>query len=429
MAENEKESGHSQSPDNEGMDEKIAMDVATKSLSDALQVSFTVLKIIMVVLLFLFVASGMFTVEQSEQAIVLHFGKIRGDAGQVRVLGSGLHWAWPAPIDEIVKIPVTQQQVLDVDSFWYFLTEREKTSGKEKSPSAELTLQDGYCLTRNEGNQGEGTDYSIVHSKWKLTYSISDVEMFFRNIYYGDKKPGEDIMDIIAKELNPLLTALTDDAVVTTMVDYTIDESIEKSEMISVDVEKKLQAKLDSISSGITVESVQPQKIIWPRQVKEVFEASNQARQDSRTSLNKAKAYADQKISQVGGVHAEEVLGELKKDTVTGQEMEKLLSLLTGEAQSKIAEARAYRTSVVKSAQADAEYLTHIVEEFRKRPELVLQDIYLEMIKEVLDNAYEKIIADQGDERRIMINRDPTIKGRQTKKDENEEDEEEDGES
>ncbi|MBW8015296.1 MAG: hypothetical protein FVQ82_03850 [Planctomycetes bacterium] len=416
MAEHEKGCGCGHSHDDEGIDEKIATDVATKSLSDALQVSFMVLKIIMAVLVVFFIASGVFTVKAGEQAIVLHFGQIRGDASGARVLDSGLHWAWPSPIDEIITIPVTQQQVLEVDSFWYFLSQREKDSGNENPPSADLSPQDGYCLTRSDSAQGGGSDYSIVHSKWKLTYTIADVELFFRNIYYRAKKPGERILDVIGEDVNPLLTTLTDDAVVSTLVNYSIDEAIEHSSMISVDVEKKLQAKLDAISSGIIVESVQPQRITWPRQVNDVFDASNQVRQESRTIVNAAKAYAEQKMNKTGGVDAEDVLRGLTKESVTDQEKERLYSLLAGDAQSRIAEARAYRTEVVESAKANAEYLGHIVEEFRKRPEFVLRDIYLQMIREVMGNASEKMFAEQGEELRILINRDPTIKKPRKKK-------------
>jgi regulator of protease activity HflC (stomatin/prohibitin superfamily) len=178
-----------------------------------------------------------------------------------------------------------------------------------------------------------------------------------------------------------------------------------------------LQAKLDAISSGILVESVQPQRITWPRQVNPVFDASNQARQESRTLVNTAKAYAEQKMNKTGGMDAEEVLEGLKKATLTDQEKERLYSLLAGDAQSRIAEARAYRTETVESARANAEYLEHVVEQFRKRPELVLQDIYQQMIREVMEKADEKMIAEQGDEIRIMINRNPYIKKSKKKKD------------
>ena len=418
MAENEKgcSCSHSHDHDCDGIDEKIATDVATKSLSDALRVSFMVLKVIMAVLVVLFIASGVFTVEPNQQALVLHFGEIRGDVGGGRVLNSGLHWAWPAPIDEIVRIEVTQQQVLDVDSFWYFLTDNEKTSGKEKPASADFSPNDGYCLTRSDSAKGEGSDYSIVHSKWKLTYTIADIELFFRNVYYQAPGPGEDFLDVMGEDVNPLLTALTDDAVVSTLVDFTLDEAIEHSEKISVDVEKKLQAKLDAMSSGILVESVQPQRITWPRQVNDVFDKSNQVRQESRTLVNTAKAYAEQKMNKTGGMDAEEVLEDIKKESLTDQEKERLFSLLAGDAQSRISEARAYRTETVESARANAEYLEHVVEEFRKRPELVLQDIYQQMIREVMEKADEKMIADQGDEIRVMINRNPSIKKSKKKK-------------
>ena len=87
----------SKSPDNE-------LDVAAKSLTDALRFSFWILKFIMLILVGLFFASGIFRVQENEKAIVLTFGKIRGTGAEERILTSGLHWAWPAPIDEIVKI-------------------------------------------------------------------------------------------------------------------------------------------------------------------------------------------------------------------------------------------------------------------------------------------------------------------------------------
>lgn len=414
MAEKENGCSCGHSHDDEAVDDMMTGDVASKSLSDALQVSFWILKVIMAVLVILFVASGIFRVQYDEQALVLHFGEIRGDEGNARVLKSGLHWAWPSPIDEIVKIPVTQQQVLDVDSFWYYLTEAEKLSGNERPATGDLDPQkDGYCLTRNDSTPGEGTDYSIVHSKWKLTYTIEDVELFFRNVYYNAPKPGEEFLDVMGATVNPLLTALTDDAVVSTLVKFTIDEAIEHSEKISVDVAVKLQAKLDRISSGIIVESLQPQRITWPRQVNAVFDASNKASQESRKLVTEAKAYAEQRMNQTGGVNADYVLEELTKDAVTPEEpgeKERLLSMLAGDAQGSISMARAYKTQIVESAKANAEYLGNLLEGYRENPKFVLQNIYQDMIKDVMGNADEKIFADPGDELRIMINRDPSIR-------------------
>ena len=409
MADNHNHSNHSHLQDQ--ADEPLTSDVATKSLSDALQISFVILKVIMAVLLVLFIASGVFRVQYNERALVLHFGKIRGETEEQRILKSGLHWAWPSPIDEIVKIPVTQKQALDIDTLWYYVSEQEKISGRENRPSANLDpLRDGYCLTRNDSSDGEGTDYSIVHSKWKLIYTIENVEDFFRNVYYKAPKPGEEFLDVMGETVNPLLESMTSDAIVTAMVNFTIDEAISHSIRIAADVEKILQEKLDRIESGIVVESVQPRRITWPRQVNDAFDASNKASQQSRKLVTEAESYAEQKLNEAGGINAEEVLEELKKPNLSRQRQEELFSMLTGNAQEKIAKARAYRTEVLESAKANARYHRKLLPEYRKNPDFILQNVYQNVVKEILTNADEKMFVDPGDELRIMINRDPSIK-------------------
>ncbi len=88
---------------------------------------------------------------------------------------------------------------------------------------------------------------------------------------------------------------------------------------------------------------------------------------------------------------------------------------LAGEAQEKIADARAYRTQVVEIAKANAEYLQRILPEYRKRPELVIQKIYQDAIEYILNNTDEKMIIQptegtKGREIRVLLNRDPAIK-------------------
>src|SRR3989339_536922 len=101
------------------------LDAAGKSLSDALRISFVILKIIMLILIALFLASGITIIEPSEKAIVLHLGEIRG-TGEKRLLGPGPHWVLPSPIDEVIKIPVEKKVNLSVDSFWYYQSDQEK---------------------------------------------------------------------------------------------------------------------------------------------------------------------------------------------------------------------------------------------------------------------------------------------------------------
>lgn len=414
--------------DNKGLQppspEKTAgdeLDAAGRTLSEALRVSFIILKVIMIVLVIAFLASGFRTVGSDEQALVLRFGKIRG-VGEERILGPGLHWVFPYPIDEIVKIPVKKKVNLAIDSFWYFQTRRELLGEKTTRLPATLDpILDGYCITRSEKHSlataaSDGSDYNIVHCKWQLTYQINDPERFFRNVYVEDVKPGQIYFDVITGSVTPLLEDLTEDAVVTAMVNYSIDEVMfERVARVTEHVKNLLQDNLNKIDSGIKVVSVDLTKSIPPRQVHGAFLASLKASQDRQKAISEAKTYAERTLSEAAGAVADELFKVLKGKTVSEEEEKFLWDHLAGAAREKIAQAQAYRTKVVENTKADAEYLQELLPEYRKHPKLLLQEIYFDAIEEVLTNADEKFIIQptkgiKGHEIRVLINRDPTIK-------------------
>lgn len=410
-----------QAPKKSGVDE---LDDAGKSLSEALRISFIILKVIMIILVIAFLASGFKTVGSEEQAIVLRFGKIRG-VGEERLLGPGLHWILPYPIDEIVKIPVETKVNLAINSFWYYQTQAQILSGERPRvrPDQPLRpLSDGYCITRGEKQDeavigSAGSDYNIVHTRWQLTYQIDDPERFFHNVYVEDVKPGDIYFDVITRSIKSLLESTFEDAVVTAMVNYTIDEAISSRERIPIDVKNLLQDKLSKIESGIKVVSVQLTKSECPVQVRDAFEASTMASQQSDKMVTEARTYAENTLNQASGPVAEKLFKALHDETVDEQTKEFLWSQLAGTARETIAEARAYRTKVVENARANADYLKSLLPEYRKRPELVIQKLYLEAIEKILNNAIEIFViqpaeAVKGTEIRVLINRDPLLKSK-----------------
>jgi len=395
------------------------LSVADRSLSEALRISFVILTVIMVGLVVGFLVFGGFrVVESDEQAIVLTFGEIRG-VGEDRLLKPGLRWAWPYPLQEVVKIPVAKKVNLPIDTFWYI--ERRNVS-EQLDPR-----YDGYSITRGEKQgqsaiESDGNDYNIIHSKWQLTYQIDDAESFFKNVYTDDVQPGQIYADIIAQSTSPLLKSLISDSIVTAMVNYTIDEAISNQYRITEHVEELLQEKLQEIQSGIKVVSVQLNNIIWPQQVNNAFLESIRASQVRQTLINEAKTYAENTLNETAGPVAGQLLVLLEgKGNITEVQEELLWSQLAGAAQEKISLARAYRTKVVETAKANAEYLKKILPEYKKRPELVLQKIYQDAIEYVLDNADEKMIVQTtkgaGEkEFRVLLNRDPGLKPKSVEK-------------
>ncbi len=378
-----------QAPDKSGTED---LDAAGKSLSDALGISFIILKVIMAVLILAFLASGFKTVGSDEQALVLRFGKIRG-VGENRILKPRTrpYWIFPYPVDTMVKIPVEKKVDLPVRSFWYYQSPERMLN----EPSIEKTrimpeldpIKDGYCITRSEEQNetisgSDGSDYNIVHCKWQLTYQIDDPERFFTNIYVEDVKPGDIYFNVITESITPLLQNLFEDAIVTATVNYTIEDIMfEQVARLTEHIRGLLQVKLDIIESGIKVVRVQLTDKTWPRQVDIAFQASHSASQESERTKSKARTYADNTVIEADGL-----------------------------AQEKIAEARAYRTTVVASARANADYLRQLLPEYRKRPELVVQEIYRDAIERIFTNVNEKFVIPKGAEWRILVNRDPSLK-------------------
>ena len=416
------------------------LDAAGKSLSDALRISFAILKVIMIILVIAFLASGFKTVGPDEQALVLRFGKIRG-IGEEMILGPGWHWIFPYPIDELVKIPVGQKISLAVNTFWYKET-RDDILGQgvrpRRPPPEKLDpLQEGYCLTGSQRRpvsaavgaavsrsqrpwEGEGSDYNIVHTKWQIDYQITGVEQFFRNVHVGDVRPGQVYVDVITQSVTPLLKSVVDDAIVDAIVQYSIDEAILSADTIRRHVMGLVQERLDGIESGMRVTSVKLVEARWPKQVDDAFNAYVQASQQSSQALSEARTYADKTLTNAAGRVAEQLYQTIQDENADEEQREALWALVAGEAQDELAQAQTYRTKVVEAAKANADYLTSILPEYRKRPELVLRQIYLDAIQEVLTNADEKFVLDKSDEAReqefrVLVNRDPALKPKGTK--------------
>jgi len=422
------------------------LDAAGKSLSDALRISFAILKVIMIVLVVAFLASGFRTVDSGEKALVLRFGKLQ------RILEPGPHWIIPYPVDELVRIPVERKVNLPVDTFW-FEQDREDILGEGAKPRRYFPdklnpLQQGYCLTRSQqepaqpssvdltpdaidsqlgttissvpslAEEAEGSDYNIVHARWLVIYQIEAVELFFKNVYVQDVVPGQVYFDIMKESITPLLRSVVEDAVVDALVHYTIDEVLVSTDTIPLRVQQLAQRKLRDLDTGVRLASVQLVEVKWPKQVNDAFEAYFEAGQKSTTAISQAETYAENKLNETAGRVARPLYEALQDPSTSEEQLEFLWTQTAGRTQDIIARAKAYRTKVVASAEANANYLLSILPEYEKRPELVQQRLYLDTMEQVLRNADEKFIVQPSDglkehELRVLVNRDPSLKGKQ----------------
>lgn len=319
------------------------IDAARNSLTDALRLSFNILKVIMAVVLILFLTSGIFVVEQHEAGIVFRFGRIVGKPGQ-RVLEPGLHWAWPFPIDEHITIPAARVHSTEV-SFTAGDTERT-LEGRKTIPGKLRPGFDKYCLTG---------DANIVHSRWVIRYRIVNPEAYV----------------IGAEEPERVLRVLTESAVIRETSRFGVDEALRTNvDELRRRVQKTIESGLQRTDIGIVIEGVDL-RTLPPAQVKDAFNSVIRAEQERSRRINEALAFQNRIVNQV-----------------------------KGESARIVSNAKTYNIKVVEQASADSEYLKSLLREYPGEPEkltVYLNQLYQEVIGEVLAGVEERFIIAKGE--------------------------------
>jgi membrane protease subunit HflK len=329
-------------------------DPGIQALERALRASFRLLQLLIAVLLVLFLASGFFTVEDGKVALVLHLGKIRQvqKAGIVvpDVLQAGGHWAWPDPIDKVIRLPAGEQS-LEVKAFWYNDEARDATSGQKAIPKTLIPGLDGYCVTG---------DRNILHTSWSVHYRIdSPVDYFLAT----------------GEAPDAVLESLLSRAVVRTAGERTIDDAfLADVERFQTTVEQRFRELADRLRLGIHVSKVNMVEKSAPRQTREAFLAATDAGNKKRLMEDEAKSEAN-RIRQNAGAEKARV----------------------------VAEAAAYRTRIVLEAQADANTFQQLLPKFQKDPDGLRQQLFIEAMSEVMAKAKERFVFSPETEKRRVV--------------------------
>jgi len=263
----------------------VQVDSGSQALSEALHSSFAVVKFVMGALLVLFFLSGIFTVGPQEKAIKLRFGKPQGE-GEKLLLGSGIHWALPYPIDEVVRIPITEIQIAKSTVGWFPQSPNDEALGGKPQPTPSLNPEvDGYVLT------GDG---NIIHAKATLSYRIEDpvrcVFDFTSGTHGGFSLAG--VSNAVQNTLN--------NALVHTAARYKVDDILLRDAFgFQEAVRRRMTALAAARNLGITVEQCVVESVA-PGLLAPAFQAVNNASQNSAKFIAEAQSYQNQVTNQAG---------------------------------------------------------------------------------------------------------------------------------
>ncbi len=244
-------------------------DAGSQALAEALRSSFAVVKIVMVLMVVIFIGSGFFQVGPSQKAMILRFGKPVGE-GQKALLTSGLHWSFPYPIDEVVKIPITEIQKVTSTVGWYFTTPEMELSGEELPAGQSLNPAiDGYVIT---------SDRNIIHSRATLAYHIDDPVQYVFNFVSASN----DVQNLL------------NNALLYTAAHYKVDDVLYGDTAGFQDaVIQRVSDMVDEAKLGIAVDSqLSEVHSLPPRQLKPVFDQVVTTRENRNKTINDAKNYA-----------------------------------------------------------------------------------------------------------------------------------------
>jgi len=337
-----------------------AEDAGTQALSGALKSSFAIVKVVMAGLVVVFLFSGFFVVGPQEKAVVLRFGVPAG-GGDGKLLGPGPHWAFPPPIDEVVRIPVGQVQNVNSTVGWYATTAASEAAGTEPPPGESLRpVQDGYLLTGDE---------NIVHLRATLRYRIAE--------------PGLRYVLDFANASN-LVESAFNNSLLFAAARYRVDDALTRDQAGLREVARnRFEQLVAQHQLGITEIQIDNMQVIPPRQLKDAFARVTEAEVRRAKELNEAKSYENQTISKA-----------------------------RAEAESRKNLGKAERTRLVEFVAAEVERFTNNLPAWRANRELFTQQRQSEVLRIVYTNAQEKLVAPNrgpgtSRELRLQINREP----------------------
>ena len=385
----------------------VEVDSAQESLAVALRFSFNILRVLMVVLLALYVLSGVFTVNPGEQGLVARFGELRDSPTGGHVFQPGTYWSMlPDPFDQKIKIS-GQVQTVTVTTFMF--------NHQQAATAANLADILGRRAQLEPGTDGAMLtgDKNLSHGRWTIEYRIDDGKSFVENV---GEKPAD---------FSRMLQRLTETAVVREVAGRTVEEvTREALDSVRVGVQRRLQGALDRLQTGVAVVQVVA-NTIEPATVREAFLDVVKAQAERQTIENRARQAESETLSNAAGDQHEVLLRAIRAygaAQMQGADDETYAALLA-EIDARLEEAQAKDAGQVavklRQARAEAnainERLRREYEEFEKwrdartkQPRITLLGLWNEMRAEILGDPDVEInyVPHNANEIEILINRD-----------------------
>jgi membrane protease subunit HflK len=290
------------------------------------------LSIGLIVILLLWLLSGLFIVNPAEEAVVLRLGKYN------ETLQPGLHW-YARFID--TKYLVDIRKIYAFSLAGDFLT---KSSEQGDMPSQYIKI----VTAAKEPGSSSDQSKNLVNVELNVQYRIADPRAYLFKVV----NPDDTIQQVAAGALSDVIGTMKLDEVLTT-----------GRESLSSGVLERVKQVLGTYQTGLEVVAVTLRKVQAPDQVSAAFSDVNKADQDKSTYIQQAQAYAS-----------------------------KVVPLAQGVAARTLADANAYSQQVVLGAQANVAKYAAVLKAYLEAPEITGERMYLEAMETVLHSTTKVLV-------------------------------------
>ncbi len=294
----------------------------------------------------LWLLSGFYIVDEGNRGVETRFGRY------VTTTQPGLNWHFPAPIEQVDVVNISQQRILEVGY---------RSGGRQQALGS--VPREALMLTKDE---------NIIDVRIAVQYKVKDAKDFLFNV----RNPAATLKQVTESVERGVIGQST--------MDFVLTEG--RSEIVA-QMEKEIQEIMDSYDSGIVVTSVNLQDAQPPEQVQGAFEDAIKAREDQQRLINEAEAYAN-------GV----------------------VPIARGNAARLIQEAEGYKAKVVASAEGEGKRFLSLLTEYKKAPEVTRTRLYIDAMESVLSKTKTVMVDVKGSNNLLYLPLDQLVRQEQFQK-------------
>ncbi len=315
------------------------------------------LPVAIAVLLGLILATNAFyTVQPEEKAVVFRFGKYASTTS------SGLHFKIPL-VDRVVKVNIAEHSL----RLPYGVNEAEADPADSLSSQRSTNMNEGDTLILTG-------DLNTAAVEWTLTWKVTTPQEYV--VRFPNAQTDEFANNLITNISRSVMNRLVGD--------YSFDEVLNREQSAIADgARDEIQEVLDGYQCGLSISSLQMQRVRAPLRVRPAFDNVVASIQEKQKYENEGEA-----------------------------ERNKLLPEARAEKDRIIREAEGYADRRRAEANGEIAALRAQAEAYLKAPDVTRRRLYLEAMQEVLSKIGGKTILDAGVGRQVIpllpINPDPS---------------------